>query len=199
MTPPVVSREAEASAALLFQTLGAHRVSLARLKRAPGRRIPSKQAIDDEQIQLQATLVRLLSITEAFTAQLLMTEVDKAAARAASATIDRVWEEAAIRGTSGWKEQKDAYKKWLNVDVDWKTVERLAEARNAVAHGLGVLTRRQLRNETSVRAKLKLAGIDLSGHHLVLSDAALASAAQDCRDLITRVDLATQTRPAKYR
>lgn len=33
MTPPVVSREAEASAALLFQTLGAHRVSLARLTR----------------------------------------------------------------------------------------------------------------------------------------------------------------------
>ncbi len=141
----------------------------------------------------------MLSITESFAAQLLLGEVDKAAARAASVAIDNVWDDAAIRATSSWKEQKEAYKNWLGVDTDWKVVERLAEARNAVAHGLGTLTRRQLRKEQSVRYKLKSAGISMVGIRIVLSDAALASAAAGCRDLIHRVDLAVQARPPIYR
>ena len=69
------------------------------------------------------------------------------------ASIDSVWEDAAVRGTNTW----------LGVNQDWKVVERLAEARIAVAHGLGTLTRRQVRNEQSIREKLRLAGISLHG------------------------------------
>jgi hypothetical protein len=141
----------------------------------------------------------LLSITESFTSQLLLREIDKVVARARSASIDSVWDDAAIRGTSTWREQQDAYINWLGVKEEWKVVEQLAEARNAVAHGLGTLTRRQLRKEASVRSKLKAAGITLTGIRIVLSDAALASAATDCRDLIHRIDLAVQARPPEYR
>lgn len=152
-----------------------------------------------EQVQCQSTLVRLLSITESFASQLLLQEIDKVAVRARSTTIDRIWDDAAIRGTSTWNEQKDSYANWLGVKVDWKVVERLAEARNAVAHGLGTLTRRQLRKEASVRSKLKEGGIELAGIRIILSDAALSSAASDCRDLIYRLDLAVQTRSPDYR
>jgi hypothetical protein len=199
MTMLVITTEAEDASALLFQTLGAHRTAVAALRSQPPPRLPSGRIPDPEQIQCQSTLVRLLSITESFTSQLLLREVDKAAARARSASIDSVWEEAATRGTSTWREQQAAYINWLGVKEDWKVAERLAEARNAVAHGLGTLTRRQRRNEASVRSKLKEAGITLTGIRIVLSDAALASAASACRDLIHRIDLAVQARPSEYR
>jgi hypothetical protein len=199
MTPSVVTAEAEEASALLFQTLGAHRTAVTTLRRRRPARLPSGRLPDTEQIQCQSALVRLLSITESFTSQLLLQEIDKIAARARSVTIDRIWDDAAVRGTGTWSEQKDSYANWLGVKVDWKVVERLAEARNAVAHGLGTLTRRQLRKEASVRSKLKEAGITLSGIRVVLSDAALSSAASDCRDLIYRIDLAVQSRSANYR
>lgn len=177
MSSPVLTAEAEDASALLFQTLGAHRTAVTALR--PGRppRLPSGTIPDAEQIQCQSTLVRLLSITESFSSQLLLREIDKAATRARSASIDRIWDDAAIRGTSTWREQKDAYANWLGIKEDWTVVERLAEARNAVAHGLGTLTRRQLRNEASVRDKLKKAGIALTGIRIVLSDLSLVTPA----------------------
>lgn len=199
MIPPVVTTEAEEASALLFQTLGAHRTAVAALRSLRPPRLPSSRIPDTEQIQCQSTLVRLLSITESFASQLLLREIDKVAARARSVAIDRIWDDAAVKGTNTWNEQRDSYANWLGVKVDWKVVERLAEARNAVAHGLGTLTRRQLRKEASVRSKLKEAGIPLTGIRIVLSDAALSSAANDCRGLIYSLDLAVQARSPDYR
>src|SRR5205814_199240 len=104
--------------------------------------------------------------------ELLLREVDKVTARARSAAIDSLWDDASVRGTNSWKEQQESYRDWLGVTENWTAVERLAEARNAVAHGLGTLTRRQLRKEASVRDKLKKAGILLTGIRIVLSDSA---------------------------
>lgn len=199
MSVLVITVEAEEASALLFKTLGAHRSAVAALHPHRPPRLPSARSIDPEQIQCQSTLVRLLSITESFTSQLLLGEIDKAVARARSASIDSIWDDAAIKATNTWREQKEAYINWLGIKEDWKVVERLAEARNAVAHGLGTLTRRQLRNEAKVRSKLKEAGITLTGLRIILSDDALASAAAGCRDLIRRVDLAVQARPPEYR
>jgi hypothetical protein len=198
MIQSVATSEAEEASALLFQTLGAHRTAVTALRPAQPPRLSSGQTPDAEQIQCQSTLVRLLSITESFASQLLLREIDKISARAQSIAIDRIWEDAAIRGTGTWNEQKDSYANWLGVKVDWKVIDRLAEARNAVAHGLGTLTRRQLRKEASIRSKLREAGIALDGIRIVLSDAALASAATDCRDLIYRLDLAVQERAPSY-
>lgn len=199
MSTIAVTVEAENAAALLFQTLGAHRTAIAALRTRPLPRLGTGRANDAEQIQCQSTLVRLLSITESFASELLLREVDKVTARSRSAAVDSLWDEAAVRGTNSWREQQTSYRDWLGVTEDWTAVERLAEARNAVAHGLGTLTRRQLRKEASVRDKLKKAGIPLTGIRIVLSDPALASAASDCRDLIHRIDLAVQARPAQYR
>jgi hypothetical protein len=199
MTPSVVTAEAEEASALLFQTLGAHRTAMTAVRPLRPPRLPSGNIPDTEQIQCQSTLVRLLSITESFASQLLLKEIDRVAARARSVAIDRIWDDAAARGINTWNEQKESYAKWLGVTVDWKVVERLAEARNAVAHGLGTLTRRQLRKEASVRNKLREAGIELDGIRIMLSDAAISSAAGDCRDLIHRLDLAVQGRSPEYR
>jgi hypothetical protein len=150
--------------------------------------------MDDDPVQdrCQATLMRLLSITEAFSADLLSREVNTAVAHGQSVTAMKIADEALIRGTNGWQDQKKSYKDWLGVEVDWKAVERLSEARNAVAHGLGKLTRRQMRNEQSVKGKLRVAGITVEDSGIVLSDESLASAGSACRDFIERLDLAVQ-------
>jgi hypothetical protein len=138
--------------------------------------------------------VRLLSITETFAAELLSREVERAVASGQSVTALKVADAAVISATSGWQDQQKSYKDWLDVKVDWKAVDRLAEARNAVAHGLGKLTKRQLRTKQSVKAKLEAAGIRVEDNRIVLSDKSLAAAASACRDFIERLDLAVQAR-----
>lgn len=191
---PVVSAEAEAASALLFRTLGAHRAAIAAIGSQPLTRLRISPDGDPVQERCQATLIRLLSITEAFASDMLSREVDGAIARVGSATAAKVADDALIRGTSTWQDQKKSYKDWLGVNEDWKAVERLAEARNAVAHGLGKLTRRQLRSEQSVKSKLKAARITVNDNRIVLSDDNLAAAASACRDFIEKLDLAVQSR-----
>lgn len=170
--------------------LGTHRSAVAALRPRPLSRLRPSTDDDVEQDQCQATLLRLLSITEAFAAELLYRKVDEAIAGASGPAALKVAEDAAIRGTASWKDQQKAYKDWFGVEVNWKAVERLAEARNAVAHGLGRLTRRQRRNEASVRGKLKEIGIEVDGYRVMLSDSTLASAASACRDFVEKLDLA---------
>jgi hypothetical protein len=192
--PQVPSAEAEAASALLFRTLGAHRAAVAALKPLPLTRLRVSPDGDPVQDRCQATLIRLLSITEAFSSDLLSREVGRAVSSARNATATKVADEAVIRGTNTWQEQKKSYKDWLEVEEDWKAVERLTEARNAVAHGLGKLTKRQLKNEKSVKSKLKAAGITVDNNRIVLSDDNLAAAASACRDFIEKLDLAVQAR-----
>jgi hypothetical protein len=192
--PQAPSAEAEAASALLFRTLGAHRAAVAALRPQELPRLRAWPDGDPVQDRCQATLVRLLSITEAFASDMLSREVDRAVAGVRSATVTKVADEAVIRGTGSWQDLKKSYKDWLGIDEDWKAVERLAEARNAVAHGLGKLTRRQLRSEQSVKSKLKVAGIMVEDNRIVLSDDSLAAAASACRDFIERLDLAVQAR-----
>jgi hypothetical protein len=161
------------------------------------RRLPGLED-DREQLQCQATLVRLLSITEAFCAERLLEEVEQIMIPSRHQTVSNLWDDAAIDATRSWEAQKGAYKQWLGVKHDWKAVEQLAEARNAVAHGLGSLTRRQRRTEQSVTQKLNAAGIKLEKGRLVLSDAILANAASVCREFVEQIDLAIQQRPADF-
>lgn len=197
--PVVLSEQAEAATSLLFRTLGTHRTIVAHLPAQPTMSRLRGHLDDREEIQSQATLLRLLSITEAFAAAELLRHVESILDPEAHLTISRIWDKAAVGATSGWAEQKNAYKNWLGVAVDWKPVERLAEARNAIAHGLGTLTRRQLRNRQSVIAKLTAAGITLQNDRIMLDDAVLGQAAIACRDFIAELDHGVQSRAAQYR
>jgi hypothetical protein len=198
MTVPVVTAEAEAASALLFRTLGAHRTAVANLPAAiPSRRL-SDVGDDRAQIQCQATLLRMLSITESFCAERLLLESEQLVTPSRNQAVANLWDAAAVEATNSWAEQKRAYQQWLGVEPDWKPIDCLAEARNAVAHGLGTLTRRQRRKEESVKAKIKQAGIAMEGDRVVLSNDTLAAVAAACRTVIEEVDLAVQQRPLQY-
>lgn len=144
------------------------------------------------QERCQATLVRLMSITEAFAAEMLSREVEHSLTRTSNPSAVKIAEDAIVRGTGTWQAQQSSYKDWFNVKVDWKPIERLAEARNAVAHGLGKLTRHQMKKAQSITNKLKEAGIAVKDHGIVLSDENLVVAAITCRDFIERLDRAVQ-------
>jgi hypothetical protein len=192
MRASIISAEAEAASRLLFRTLGAHRTAVSNLGHQPQRRRLGSKPDDREQIQCQATLLRLLSITESFCAERLLGEIDGRIESAGDAALDRVWQGAAIGATRTWSEQQRAFKAWLDVQVDWKPIDRLAEARNAVAHGLGALTRQQRRKTQAVTARIRAAGLELREGRVWLTDASLAIAAATCREVIELVDLEVQ-------
>lgn len=188
------SEAAERASALLFRTIGAHRLTVAAIRERRRPRLPPEHETDPVQDQCQATLIRLLSITESFAAGLLSSEIDSEASAANSELVSKIAEDAVLDGTASWNEQENSYKNWLGIREDWKTVGQLAEARNSVAHGLGKLTRRQKKKEQSVRTKLKAVGINVHDDNIVLSDDILAAAAESCRDFIERLDRAVSNR-----
>ena len=196
--PAVPSQRAEDAAALLFHTLAAHRANIARIAvrhRPP--RLP-KQTFSRDQLQCQATLLRLISITEAFCGDRLVDEVESLIEPNRHTAVGAVWDQAAISATSSWSDQKRALKDWLGVkltNAQWKPVDDLVEARNSIAHGLGTLTRRQLRKKQAVVAALEAAQITLSStNQIELTDAALETAARQCRLLIISLDNGIQHR-----
>lgn len=99
-----------------------------------------------------------------------------------------IWDRISSEVTSSWHKIRGAYKDWYSIKPSWEGVEDLIEARNAIAHGLGRLTRRQLRSEQSTRAKLTRANIRVDGVRIVLDEGDLAVAAQTCRALIYDLD-----------
>lgn len=191
MTSWVPTDRAEAATRLLFQTLAGHRALIAAFPRPKRTRRLAPAVTDRAQIQRQATLVRLVSITESFCAERLLLCAEDQIQPAGKEVTSKIWEEAALDATRTWDSQKKAFKDWLSVTPDWKQIEGLAEARNAVAHGLGALTRRQRRAHQSTMTKLNRTGILVQNDQVVLTDADLVRAAQDCRDLIGEVDRLT--------
>jgi hypothetical protein len=190
----IPSHEAESASALLFRTLGAHRTAITTLQAERPTRLRAATDGDPLQDRRQATLVRLLSITESFAADLLSREIDKAANQASHPSISKIADDAVNQAIGTWAGQKKSYKEWLGISESWTKVEQLTEARNAVAHGLGKLTRRQLRNESGTTSQLRAVGIAVNNQAILLTEENLQSAALICRDFIERIDLAVQRR-----
>jgi hypothetical protein len=188
----VMSEAAETATALLFLTLAGHRTTMQALPRifVQGRLAPPD--VTTEQVQRQATLVRLMSITESFCATRLLDGAEIAIRPSANQLTSIIWDDAALVATRTWESQKDAFGKWFGVKPDWTEIDGLAEARNAVAHGLGTLTRRQLKSRSSTMAKLNRTKITVTNDRLLLTDADLVRAVEKCRDLIAELDELTR-------
>lgn len=197
--PPPLSRHAEEARVLINRTLAAHRFVIAALKAHRQERRLGASVQDRVQLQRQATLVRLLSITESFAATRLTAEVEPKFAALTGEAPRRIWEAAAISATRTWSEQSAAYKGWLGVSIKNEDVETLAQARNAVAHGLGNLTRQQLRSGSAVVDQLTKFGICVEDGRIELAEDDIGRAAEVCRTQIAAIDSAVQARPARYR
>jgi len=176
-----------------MRTLGAHRMHIAGIPPSRVSRL-SGARYDPVQTAHQSALIRLASITESFCAEALVAAAESLSQPGLNPTMQIIWNDAVISATRTWHDQKKSYDTWLQVKVSWETIDAIADARNAVAHGLGSLTRQQLRNETAVQARLKKLGVSVIGRNVELSDSSLYGLGARCRDFIVGLDAALQAR-----
>ncbi|MEX0985551.1 MAG: hypothetical protein WD096_10975 [Actinomycetota bacterium] len=112
---------------------------------------------------------------------------------------------AAERQADGnWETHRAAWKKWLGIDLtsapEYAVFDGFVEARNAVMHGAGKLTRRQLAGDGGkvVSSKLQLAGIKVVGARVSLSSETAAICATTCKRLILWIDAKLQALPRPF-
>lgn len=189
MKQPVLSQSAEQTIALLHYTIAQHQLVASKLgQQLVPPRLPLARP-DHRQVQRQATLVRLVSVTEAFCSARLIEHVEANSSVSSDPISTLIWEKASIDTTSNWSNQRQAYSNWLGVKPAWARIEGLIEARNSISHGLGRLTRRQLRNAEATRNKVTSAGLAIKGDAVELTDDALLRAAKICAELVAEIDL----------
>jgi len=113
--------------------------------------------------------------------------------------LQKFWSRGEAQAES-WPGQEDAWNDWhgitLRTELAYLSLRAVIEARNAIVHGLGELTRRQLRGDggLEVRRVLERLGIRTSGQRLVIDEAAMRSCLQAARAFIEWLDLETQGR-----
>lgn len=189
----VPSARAETSCQLLMRTVGGYQSQVLSFVPPRASRLPSR-GHDRIAVAQQASIIRLASITEAFCVDALIEAAEELGQPGSSTTMQTIWEESVINATRSWPAQQKAYKDWLDLKIKWETIDAMATARNAIAHGLGALTRRQLRKPHLAKTQLARLDIGLNGSDLILSDQSVRGLAHKCRDFILDLDSQLATR-----
>lgn len=200
----VPSSHAEDAGTLLFRTLGHYRTAQAGIRTATRPRRLGRVLVSPAQEQAQATLVRMLSITEGFTGGTLLRHAEPLARVSRHAVAVAVYDDAAVAAVRDWQAMRAAYKRWLEVQwraPDYDPVHTLAEARNAVVHGLGTLTRQQTRKDASgLRTRLTAAKATVcADDSLVLPEEFIVEAARRPGAATTREKALTAANEGRLR
>lgn len=198
MTPFVLEVRAESACRLLNLTIGLHRtgVSAPRSNTRPVSRLASP-AFDGLQMQRQGTLLRMLSITEHFCADRLLDLAEQEVQPSNSRVRSHMWDRTSAGAIGTWEGIQNSYKQWYAINPGWTRLNQLVEVRNAIAHGLGSLTRLQLAKRQSAVTKITDAGVRLEDDRIVLEEANLDHARKVCVDLITDIDASVQGLPPR--
>jgi len=113
-----------------------------------------------------------------------------------------LWDNAEKRAEGSWDAQVDAWREWHGLNLsdagaDYASLRAFVEARNAIMHGLGRLTRKQLRKNggRDVIAALGRVGISVSGATLSLPETVLLQCAAVARSFIEWLDIKIQGLP----
>lgn len=134
----------------------------------------------DQVHRIEDALTRFMAIADEYTFGLL---VDLTEARLGTDSVTEVlWEFYIERETDSWKRRFGSWKALHGVSIpSFPRYDRLLgyiEARNAIAHGLGSLTRKQQKSKDKTIAHLRAARIGLTDLRLALvEDHALECAA----------------------
>lgn len=158
-----------------------------------GRLRVSPTSAGSVQIRRQASLVRITSIIEAHVADQLVRRFEPHAPPPRKAILDDVYVRAEDNAIGSWPKMTEHYGRWFSINMKkcpaWRRIEALTNARNAVAHGLGELTRRMARKDkTQLRRDFATLDVSMAGSAIVLSEKSLHSAATAGRELIEWLD-----------
>ncbi|WNM37566.1 hypothetical protein RMN56_20645 [Micromonospora halotolerans] len=121
-----------------------------------------------------ACWLRLVSVVEIYTETLLR----------------RLSDEQPGRAPRGWSDVTESLKRHHNIDVaaveGWARLDASFTVRNAVAHGLGRFTARQI--EKGEPRKMRLIAVQVRDGAVVITPEALAACAETCRVFVTALD-----------
>lgn len=201
-TGTVVSADAEQTIRLLMLTAAQHarqEALLAAVPRPRGRlrTLPTSSA--SHQARTQSTLLRLVSIVEAHVASQLVQRIEPDVPIPRTAFLDEIYLSAEDRAIGSWSAMTDGYRQWLGVRftsyTDWQSILAMNTVRNAIAHGVGELTRRQARRNLSELGSLFASvGVKIDGTRLQVSDSAIRSAADVGRRFVIWLDIQLSSR-----
>jgi hypothetical protein len=192
----VLSVDAEQTSRLLMSTLAQYVRQEALLAAAPRprgrlRALPTSSA--SHQVRAQSAFMRLASIVEAHTVRELVKRIEPHAPEPRSAILQDIYTSAEDRAIASWPSMIEAYKRWLGIRVvkwdEWNKLDAILDARNAIAHGVGELTRRQVRkDQATLLVSLNLIGIAVSGSRLEFSDSGIREVANVGRRFVGWLD-----------
>jgi hypothetical protein len=189
----VSSERAEQSAARVSRALAHYRQQLDGdpLRRAArsSRRSLSREGAT-RTFQAQDAVLRIVAITEAFS---LGRFVDVVEPRLPSdPVVAALWDAELDRASDTWAQRDDLWKNYKNVQMATFPQRQILlgfiEARNAISHGLGELTRKQLRKRSTTIARLRHARIRLRGDSLVIGTADVELCACVAKEFIRWLD-----------
>jgi hypothetical protein len=108
----------------------------------------------------------------------------------AEALLRRLSSEQSGRAPRGWSDVTESLKRGHNIDVaaveGWTRLDACFTVRNAVAHGLGRFTARQV--EKAEPRKMRLIDVPVRDGAVVITPEALAGCAETCRVFVTALD-----------
>jgi hypothetical protein len=191
--PDVLGSRAEAARLLVNQALGFHRTQMAGLATRAHRSRLAAPILDTAQVQRQATVLRMISITEAFCVDRLLDLAEKEVAPTDSSVRNLIWQRSSVAAVSTWPSIQATYKTWYSIRPSWTRINQLLEVRNAIAHGLGRLTRVQKSHAKATIGRITQAGVTVVGDLVVLEEPDLQYVRQVCVDLVSEVDQLVQS------
>jgi hypothetical protein len=152
--PAVVSRECDLAVRLLMVTIAQHRRTEDALAARPVTRGRLRVLAPDtvqSRTRHESILVRCVSIMEAHVHGQLVSRLAPLAPPPRTDLVERLYAQFEEKGITSWVETDDYFKKHVHKSVKiktysyWNQVDAVIEARNAVVHGLGRFTTRQVR------------------------------------------------------
>lgn len=106
--------------------------------------------------------------------------------------VSSLWEAELDRSGDTWHRRNALWKTYKSVNVatfpQHKELQAYIQARNAITHGLGGLTRRQVRRRTTTVTDLRHANIALRGNALLLSASDVEACAAVVKAFIAWLD-----------
>jgi hypothetical protein len=171
----VSSERAEQSSARVRRALAHYRTQVAdrgdAIRVVAGRR-PSRGGWY-QTFHAQDAILRIVSIAEDFSIGRFVDAIEPTLPP--HGIVTELWDAQLDRASDTWQQRDELWKTYKNVNVatfpQMQVLQGFIVARNAVAHGLGQLTRKQLRKRASTVGRLGQADIRVRGDVLDLGAA----------------------------
>jgi hypothetical protein len=190
----IYSSTAERSAALLNRALALYRDQQAATAPSPQPRIPpllGNLGVDRQTLIAHDAIFRLVAVAEDFSLLRLIEITEDLLP--AGRLVEVLWEGELDRSMDTWDSRLGAWSRLHQIEVKsqlprYDRLDGFIQARNAIAHGLGQLTRKQSGNRAATVQRLAAAGIKTNGDVLILGLENVETCAAVCESFVLWLD-----------